>query len=344
MFDDQQKQSNPAVTPVKAVAPQVPSPKPIVAKAPVREPIPDVGVDSISTQKEIPVSESMEVRSASDLSPDSVPLSATQSVPAQSPHTPQTISHEGVEDIFADAQNDSKKEPVQPQKNDFTLPTLTPDFNTGEQTSLSTNDSAINEQKIDSINAQSSSDNRVIQQPKVNSENTKPAPHSILDSRTKTMPDPPKKGNALKIILAIVIAFIVIGGSAALAYLLIVQQATGNIVDSVPLDEDIIIDTQAPEVEEDIEVAEEPIEEEPVEEAIDTDGDGLTDDEEMKYGTDPLSHDSDNDGLGDREEVQMYGTDPLDPDTDKDTYLDGQEVAGGYNPNGEGQLFEIPKP
>ena len=52
--------------------------------------------------------------------------------------------------------------------------------------------------------------------------------------------------------------------------------------------------------------------------------------------------DTDKDGLGDREEVQVYGTDPLDSDTDGDTFLDGQEVSAGYNPNGEGKLFDIP--
>ena len=48
------------------------------------------------------------------------------------------------------------------------------------------------------------------------------------------------------------------------------------------------------------------------------------------------SRDSDGDGLSDAEEV-LYGTDPLDPDTDKDTMSDGWEVENGLNPldNGE---------
>ncbi|MCK4554808.1 hypothetical protein KAU19_07710, partial [Candidatus Parcubacteria bacterium] len=49
--------------------------------------------------------------------------------------------------------------------------------------------------------------------------------------------------------------------------------------------------------------------------------------------------DSDNDGLTDAEEV-IYGTDPNNPDTDGDSYLDGEEVRGGYNPNGEGKLIK----
>ena len=42
--------------------------------------------------------------------------------------------------------------------------------------------------------------------------------------------------------------------------------------------------------------------------------------------------DTDSDGLTDVEEL-MYGTDYRDPDTDKDTYLDGNEVFHRYHPN-----------
>jgi len=74
----------------------------------------------------------------------------------------------------------------------------------------------------------------------------------------------------------------------------------------------------------------------------DTDGDGLTDYEEvMIYGTDPLNPDTDGDGLTDYEEVMIYGTDPLNPDTDGDGYSDGEEVANGYNPLGEGLLKDV---
>jgi len=50
----------------------------------------------------------------------------------------------------------------------------------------------------------------------------------------------------------------------------------------------------------------------------DSDGDGLTDDEEAKLGTDPFKADTDGDGLTDFEEVRTYKTDPLNPDTDFD--------------------------
>lgn len=76
----------------------------------------------------------------------------------------------------------------------------------------------------------------------------------------------------------------------------------------------------------------------------DTDGDGLTDDQEQMFGTDPASKDTDGDGLDDRAEVQVYGTNPLNRDTDNDGYLDGQEVANGYNPKGDGKLPENTAP
>ncbi len=76
---------------------------------------------------------------------------------------------------------------------------------------------------------------------------------------------------------------------------------------------------------------------------IDSDGDGLTNEEERIAGTSVAKPDTDADGLGDREEVKFYETDPIKPDTDGDGYMDGEEVKNGYNPNGEGKLLEIPK-
>ncbi|MDK8238684.1 hypothetical protein, partial [Actinomyces urogenitalis] len=56
----------------------------------------------------------------------------------------------------------------------------------------------------------------------------------------------------------------------------------------------------------------------------DTDGDGLTDSEEEKIGTDPKNPDTDGDGLTDGEEKKI-GTDPKNPDTDGDGLTDGDE-------------------
>jgi hypothetical protein len=64
----------------------------------------------------------------------------------------------------------------------------------------------------------------------------------------------------------------------------------------------------------------------------DKDLDGLSDEDEKKYGTNPASIDSDGDGLLDAEEVTVYHTDPLNPDTDGDGKKDGYEVDMGVNP------------
>ena len=71
---------------------------------------------------------------------------------------------------------------------------------------------------------------------------------------------------------------------------------------------------------------------------VDSDSDGLTDDEEALAGTNINIIDTDTDGLSDYEEIKIYQTNPLSADSDGDGYLDGAEVAGGYNPNGPGKL------
>ncbi len=58
----------------------------------------------------------------------------------------------------------------------------------------------------------------------------------------------------------------------------------------------------------------------------DTDGDGITDRDEKKLGTDPKNPDTDGDGLKDGEEYYTLKTDPRNPDTDGDGLSDGDEV------------------
>ena len=89
--------------------------------------------------------------------------------------------------------------------------------------------------------------------------------------------------------------------------------------------------------------AEEPAPAITVEPAVDTDNDGLTDQEETAAGTNAQVSDTDADGLSDYEEITLWKTNPLNPDTDGDGFSDGQEVKNGYNPNGEGKLLELPK-
>ncbi len=73
----------------------------------------------------------------------------------------------------------------------------------------------------------------------------------------------------------------------------------------------------------------------------DTDGDGLSDADEVKiYNTNPGKVDTDDDTLPDYDEVKIYRTDPNKIDTDGDSYDDGSEVKGGYNPLGTGKLID----
>jgi hypothetical protein len=58
----------------------------------------------------------------------------------------------------------------------------------------------------------------------------------------------------------------------------------------------------------------------------DTDGDGISNSDEVQRGTNPQNADSDGDELKDGEEVITYLTDPLKPDTDSDGLSDGEEV------------------
>ena len=62
--------------------------------------------------------------------------------------------------------------------------------------------------------------------------------------------------------------------------------------------------------------------------AVDTDGDGLSDDQEVLLGTDPTSADTDGDGVDDGDEIAM-GLDPTDADSDDDGIADGEEIAVG---------------
>ncbi|MFH1356390.1 MAG: S8 family serine peptidase, partial [bacterium] len=65
---------------------------------------------------------------------------------------------------------------------------------------------------------------------------------------------------------------------------------------------------------------------------FDADSDGLTDYEEGLLGTDPNNPDTDGDGLSDGDEVNTYGTNPLDTDTDGDGLDDNVELDYGLDP------------
>ncbi len=63
----------------------------------------------------------------------------------------------------------------------------------------------------------------------------------------------------------------------------------------------------------------------------DTDGDGLPDNQEWLFLTDPSKADTDGDGLSDGREVEL-GTNPRLQDSDADSLTDGEEVDMGTNP------------
>ena len=63
-----------------------------------------------------------------------------------------------------------------------------------------------------------------------------------------------------------------------------------------------------------------------IEARYDIDGDGLSDEEEKRYGCDPSKRDTDGDGLSDGEEIKKYHTNPLEWDTDGDRLTDEEEV------------------
>lgn len=78
---------------------------------------------------------------------------------------------------------------------------------------------------------------------------------------------------------------------------------------------------------------------------VDTDKDGLTDEEEAALRTNVSLADTDADGLSDQEEVRVWNSDPLKADTDGDGFADGVEVKAGYDPNvAGGRLLDVNNP
>jgi len=73
----------------------------------------------------------------------------------------------------------------------------------------------------------------------------------------------------------------------------------------------------------------------------DSDGDGLSNKEEIGLGTNPQNADTDGDGLSDYDELNKYNTDPLKADSDGDTLKDGDEIEIGLNPN-DPETFGVP--
>lgn len=156
----------------------------------------------------------------------------------------------------------------------------------------------------------------------------------------------------IPLVLIVVLGAIGVGGMYSYKYVMNLIGAEDAKVINAPKDEDSqdisiepkTVEPQPKDIIEPLEV-EEPVQMSPSSPAsmppLDTDNDGLSDQEEISLGTNINSVDTDNDGLFDREEVYVYKTDPTNEDTDGDGFLDGAEVQDGYNPNGTGKLYEI---
>ncbi|MFH1187655.1 MAG: binary toxin-like calcium binding domain-containing protein [bacterium] len=150
------------------------------------------------------------------------------------------------------------------------------------------------------------------------------------------------KNGRIKIIIIIIIIFAIAVGAAWLSYSYFIKSNPDSAVKENSIEINAVNDLPAPadnqnlneNVDANVNAPVEPIK------PVDTDGDGLTDDDEIKFGTDPNKIDTDSDGLTDQEEVIKYKTNPHNMDTDGDGYTDGEEVKNGYNPNGEGKLID----
>jgi len=141
---------------------------------------------------------------------------------------------------------------------------------------------------------------------------------------------PEKGGFPWKTIVLIVGIIVVVVAAFFLSMKILGSRA--SVTPTPPVD---LTQENVPSVEDTTAVVEEPVVEEVTPEPVslvDTDKDGLSDEEEAGYGTSPRVADTDSDGLFDREEIMTWGTDPLNPDTDGDGYLDGEEVLSGHDP------------
>ena len=142
----------------------------------------------------------------------------------------------------------------------------------------------------------------------------------------------------------IVVLFVAIIAVVGLAFFLSMRILNSRTPVTPPAPETATEQTETPVAETTTPAPVEEITQVPAEDqTADADKDGLTDAREALLGTNPNSPDTDADNLFDKEEVDVYQTNPLNPDTDGDTFKDGDEVKNGYNPNGPGQLLQVPQ-
>ena len=148
------------------------------------------------------------------------------------------------------------------------------------------------------------------------------------------MQTPGKSWKKVLLVISGLVVLVIVG--AAIKFFVLDKKAAPEIAAPVKVETSIVPEVTPPPAEVPPEVTPPP--------AVDSDNDGLTDEEEIQLGIDPRNPDTDGDGLFDGEEIKVYRTNPLDKDTDKDGFLDGEEVTNGYNPLGPGKLFTVPPP
>ncbi|MEK7540535.1 MAG: hypothetical protein AAB558_04790 [Patescibacteria group bacterium] len=144
----------------------------------------------------------------------------------------------------------------------------------------------------------------------------------------------PKKRGILWVLFSVVV--LLLGLGAFLAWRYVWSEPQANTTSLTPVDLNLLPEEEESEVPTNTSTL---INQAPA--SPDADRDGLTQEEELAFGTSDQDPDSDDDGLNDKEEVKLYTTDPNDPDTDGDTFPDGEEVRNLYNPNGPGKLFSL---
>jgi len=66
---------------------------------------------------------------------------------------------------------------------------------------------------------------------------------------------------------------------------------------------------------------------------LDSDGDGVADEDEIALLMNPHNPDTDGDGLNDGDEISFFNTNPTAHDTDGDGYDDDEELDAGTDPN-----------
>lgn len=144
------------------------------------------------------------------------------------------------------------------------------------------------------------------------------------------LPTQPVPASRSLVVAAIVVVIVVVVLIAVLVGFWLVRR--GQPVTTTPESTDVeTTETPEPEFESSVqELLQDDDPEEPI--IVDTDRDGLTDEQENELGTSIIVDDSDGDGLSDGEEVNTWKTDPLVPDTDGDGFLDGAEVSQSYDP------------